>query len=155
MTSMQSYMELFRTSAGLTEAAQGEGSAMALQAALKQHFFKPANKKMELPFDKSADLYKRYQSRAADDGSRGLSRAQWDDRYGDEDASMTVKVESIAVELVDDEPVIKVTFESESSVEDADVTDLKNDIAKIAKGIYPKASVSLNDSGEDYIEFVL
>jgi hypothetical protein len=170
MSSLQSYMDQFRRTAGLTlsEEAATKGQMLSLQAALKQHFFKATNRTLAFPIDKHEHdrVYKKYQDSSADMGLRGMSRSAWSDEYSDDLPDVEAYIDDIKVENVDGYPLITFMFTVEGKdgldLTFADVSDkaVKKDlldvVAKIAKGIYPKTShVSVNNATEDTIEVVL
>ena len=148
MSSLKSYMEEFRISAGLVSEglvnevklakdAGTEGQMTALQAALKQFFMK--NRTWDFHWGESV----KDKRHAPDDET-------------DYDAPVEVVVKNIVVQVLDGYPVIKFTFTSDEKVSDLDASnDFMAATKRVVKNLYPDADVSTDDSGKNWLNVVI
>lgn len=151
MSSLKSYMEEFRISAGITSEtvvnevklakdAGTEGQMTALQAALKQHFLK---KRMWY-----FDWVERIRTNPP--------RRSGPDDYTDYSEPVVVNVKDIAVQVLDGYPVIKFTFASDEKVSDLEASDdFMAATERIVKNLYPDAVVSTDDSGKNWLNVII
>jgi hypothetical protein len=140
MSSLKSYMEEFRISAGLVSEVKDagtEGQMVALQAALKQYFMK--NRTWDFHWGESV----KNKRHAPDDET-------------DYDEPVEVVVKDIVVQVLDGYPVIKFTFTSDEKLSDLEASnDFMAATKRIVKNLYPKAQVSTDDSGKNYLNVVI
>ena len=143
MSSLKSYMEEFRVSAGLVSEvklakdAGTEGQMVALQAALKQYFMK----------NRAWDFHW---------GERIKNKRHAPDDETDYDEPVEVNVKGIKVEVMDGYPVIQFTFTADAKLSDLEASnDFMAATTRIAKNLYPDAQVSTDDSGKNYLNVVI